>query len=193
MKFSSDVTEWAIARRDDLIAREFDNSLRTVGRDKPLGSLGAYTRWGVVQVACRTLCLPWLWLRQLDYRVLTVSYADASGRWSGMRIYLYHLLALTDLIMKHKNLLETLRWPTDTDGFIERIGVVTVPPSTPLYDLIADAYGDKLNPGRLDVLPGLDRAVLFAAYARLTEEADPAFVFFDQATLDRADQILKSD
>jgi hypothetical protein len=48
--------------------------------------------------------------------------------------------------------------------FVQRTRTTKAIPNTPLYDLIADCYGDKLNPGRTDIFPGVPKQVVLDAF-----------------------------
>jgi hypothetical protein len=119
------------------------NDLRSVGPEKPVGylpvnSLVSYFR-----------STPEVWIQfaiQHHLKVLFASHPKGIAPF----MYLYHPSALETLLKKNAHILEAADWPTDPEEFIRRMTVEYAPIGTPLYDLIADAFGDKDNPCRSD-------------------------------------------
>lgn len=162
------VEGWARARRADLEAREFDNSLR-VGPHKALGQQG---------FSISTLPAYFSFVRTMwQHRAKGVIYeaTHASGRvW----VYVYHRPTLTALLARHANVLSRARWSMQPGAFVASCRRHRICPGGDLYDLIATAYGDTLNPGRTDVLPGVPRATLLATYLDAWGEPDPSWIYF---------------
>jgi len=165
---TGDLLRWALDREFDIRTREFEHSLR-VGPGKPLGSHGFSSGfWGWYHLLTSGR-LPWT--LGSDIRVCTVV---TDRLWVYAR-YEPSLLALLD---RRGAMLDDSGWPRDCLGFVQRTRDELVRPMTPLYDLIADCYGDKLNPGRTDVLPGVPRERLLEAYIQVHFHADPASIYF---------------
>lgn len=163
------VDEWVEARVADVNRREFSNSLLTIGPDKPMGGLGfkgAPLFWRI-----------WMGLRILWHLGRTIGRDAGSVTMPGW-VYMCHMPALQALLDRDREMLEAAGWPILPLDFIQRTRTETVDPKTPLYDLIADAYGDKLNPGRTDVMPGVDPFILLNAFTLATGLPDPAAVYF---------------
>lgn len=59
--------------------------------------------------------------------------------------------SLRELLINNRGVLEEFGWPIDPYDFIEKHRWEDPPFKTKLFDLIADAYADKNNPGRTDV------------------------------------------
>jgi hypothetical protein len=70
-------------------------------------------------------------------------------------LYAFDTKTLEELLEKNRAILNDNRWPTEVNTFIdwcanrERDPAKIVPPKTPLYTLIADAFADYKNPDRL--------------------------------------------
>ncbi|MSR85749.1 hypothetical protein EXS71_04950 [Candidatus Uhrbacteria bacterium] len=61
-------------------------------------------------------------------------------------LFVYHEKSLYDLLKKHEALLTKNHWPTDCERFVRRIATEWVPTTNvELYDLIAEAFGDKFR------------------------------------------------
>ena len=188
---------WAQERHADLQRREFENSLQ-VGPMKPLGC------WGIppgapLQAAYPALRAYWRALvteRGFWHKHIGV---EASQTPTGVWIYLWNRPALADLLNGRLGTLEAAGEPWAEVGrshraamsegvpprrnwalfgFVQATCDAKAPPLTPLYDLIADAYGDKLNPGRTDVFPGVPRERLFQVYLDVNGYPDPAGIHF---------------
>ena len=166
--------EWAHARRADIEGREHAWSLYVSPR-KPMGSLGfPLTVRGV-----------WaLWKEVRARRGPGIGFTPSSRTSGGqMWIYAWHGPALRGMLAQHIATLEAAGWPHDPDGFVQNVSRTPVPPMTPLYDLVATAHGDRLNPGRTDVLPGVPREDLFRTFLAVHGGPDPAFVYWRAAGL----------
>ena len=164
------IDDWVWRRKNDLDSREFSNSLRTVGFHKPLGQLSYPKTWrGFYALLVANF--------SAKLRFLNVAFVDGG---EAMRLYVWHDLALNDLLTRHHGLLTLEHVPLDPVCFIDWIRGNVVPGGTPMYDLIADAYGDKLNPLRSDVLPDVDKGDLFDAYFARWGEPDPVLFYYRQ-------------
>jgi hypothetical protein len=62
-------------------------------------------------------------------------------------LYAYDDQALRDLLMRNRDILAAENWPTEPEAFILKLKT-WIDTKTPLYDIIADAFGDTTNPGR---------------------------------------------
>lgn len=65
-------------------------------------------------------------------------------------LFVWHEASLRHFLNNRKDLLEKERWPKDPHEFVCHVAYKPVAPKTPLFDLIADAFGDKENRGRTD-------------------------------------------
>ena len=59
--------------------------------------------------------------------------------------------ALQAVLDRGRDVLASNHWPGDVEGFVRQVFIELAPARTPLYDLVADAYGDPHNPGRTNV------------------------------------------
>lgn len=66
-------------------------------------------------------------------------------------VYVYDPVSLRDLLNNNKDLLEANGWPTDPNKFVNYVCLITAKSKSALFDLVADAFGDKTNTGRTDV------------------------------------------
>ena len=164
------VIAWAEARRRDVLHREFGRSLLTVGPDKPLGgrrfdSPLALFAWAVRFRLTRRR-------RGLDGFIEPTS----TGAWA----YVWHVGGLIKVLNRHLDAQQDAGWVQEGDtlrDLVQHIRREPVRPKTPLFDMIADAYGDKTGPGRTDVMPGFDPHLLLDAYQLRFGEPDPSEVF----------------
>lgn len=146
-------SEWAVLRWEDIKAREFSRSLNVSAR-KPLGQQGSYT-------VDPRLHMKALWIQVARAPEVKVLHVHFDGRST---YYAYHQAALKSLLWRGKRVLDYEGWSLSPVAFIEQTRRMQVSVQTPLYDLVADAYGDKLNPGRTDVLKGVERKVVLQAF-----------------------------
>ena len=70
-----------------------------------------------------------------------------------MFVYVWHEPSLARLLKANAATLVAAGWPTTPEAFVQHHHRVDAPNRTPLWDLVAAAYGDFTNPGRTDVLP----------------------------------------
>lgn len=171
---SSDLDAWAQARHTDVFARELHHSL-AVGPTKPLGAYGISTQDIHSVKAIKALIKAKLRhpfsVRWMAFDCSTSSgvvRSDPGGPASALRrslhlpdplfIYAWHESSLAALLKQHAGVLLDAGWPTTPEAFIHHHRVHGAPAQTPLWDLVATAYGDRTNPGRTDVLPGVSIA-----------------------------------
>lgn len=117
------------------------NDLRLVGETKPLGNMPVDTLIsygqnpdGMIQEAKNR------GLSALMYQPDHTHYQE---------LVVYDPQALGLLLDHNRALLEKYQWPIDPEGFARKTSTEIIPAGTPLYDLIADAFGDTDNPGRM--------------------------------------------
>lgn len=162
--------EWARLRHADVQRREHANSLN-VSEEKPLG--GVVVPW----FSPVRLKAGWIAIGRGPTVAVVTAPIDAMG-YRSYAIYAYHRAGLQRVLREHADVLRAAGWPTEPVAFIEATRRKRAPVQTRLYDCIADAYGDKLNPGRTDVLPGVERRTLLAAYLDVAGHNDGSMVFF---------------
>jgi hypothetical protein len=171
-----------MARVADVYERELDNSLK-ISTDKPLGSFGfpLSNPWGLIKLAAWAVKESLLGNSKGTEGLLSES-GDTKTLW----VYRWHVAGLLEVLKRHD---ETFRgagcYLQDEDGLSEVVQWIRAHPAipkTPIYDAIADCYGDKLNPGRTDVLPGVDPHQLLDAYQTFSGGVpDPAAIYFTLA------------
>jgi hypothetical protein len=145
------VKEWAARRVADVRSRELEHSLK-VGPDKPLGQRGFRGAWHM-------LCaIAWNWRNMGGTESLIVD-NGGGGYW----LYVWKVDALERVLTKHAKTLITNGWPTDPRLFVQWLRDHIARPGSPLWDAIADCYGDLTNPGRTDILPDVDPMTLLEA------------------------------
>ncbi|OGK18652.1 hypothetical protein A3G67_02220 [Candidatus Roizmanbacteria bacterium RIFCSPLOWO2_12_FULL_40_12] len=131
--------------------------LRRVGPDKPLGylplsfihresGLKAIIR-EMRQKGLKTELFPTVeQVKPMNGRGLALPVLSAN-------LYVYDEKALGEFLLKHKDILRHYKWPTKPDKFLKKVARKTAQSKTELFDLIADAFADYDNPGRLK--PGI--------------------------------------
>ena len=171
------VDTWAAQRILDVAQREFGNSLK-VGPSKPLGSLGFDLTLRGILTLLRWAVATRLQQKRGAYGLL----ADASRTPGKIWVYRWHKATLADLVAHHRASLAAYGCPGgDLTAVVEWIRATPVPPRTPAFDAIADFYGDKLSPGRLDVVTHVSPQALLDAYRFFAGQPDPAQIYFDIA------------
>ena len=161
------IIDWLFARNTDLMAREFERSLATVGGDrKPLGSYSFGLRGEAIAAQARAKA-----------RGLAVTLDKPKGL-NDWWVYAWDREALQALLNANSKVLRSRRWPTGATQFVARMRRKPVKPKTALFDLIADVYGDKTGPGRTDVVPGVDPHHLLEAFMGSFGGPDPHQVYF---------------
>jgi hypothetical protein len=165
--------EWLRFRREDVLAREFGNSLRAVERGrKPMGCLGV----SLGDMAWMALSAKGARLRRRG--ILPVFSRNVQNVRHVGFLYLLHLERMNGLLQKRAKAAEM---PDRVWPFVNAVIRRAYPVQTAAYDLIADAFGDALNPGRTD-FPGTtglyDPVELLRRYSETYHEPDPSEVFF---------------
>lgn len=162
------VQEWVQARIADLDAREGVMSLVTVGPDKPLGSYG-FSSVEEARAAIDAVPLP-----PKEF----VIFPTDTGVWA----YLWDVVALPRLLSRWGGL-----GSSGPREFVEFIRANQVPPFSRPYDFIADAYGDKLNPGRTGTTLAIPK---LKAFKRVTGHVDPSTIYFASAGYKEARRLM---
>lgn len=118
------------------------NDLRKIGNDKPLGYLPLSTlieQCGINPYVMREELI------QNGLKVIILDHNECSI--SSGALFAYSEAALQKLLTDNKEVLLSADWPTEAELFIKYLHTVA-PRNTALFDLIADAFGDRVNPGR---------------------------------------------
>ena len=134
--------------------RESLSDLRTVGPNKPVGYLSVpnidklgstvdQEREIAIQAGLKTK------FYSLGLPVTDLTGIGISLTWGGA-LYVYHQEALKELLEANRDLLKKHHWPTEPDKFINKIAGSDARPKTPFFDLVAKAFADDKNPGRLN-------------------------------------------
>lgn len=182
---------WAVARWDDVLRREHGNSLQNLGFHKPLGSFGVSVEHLMSPGGLVSLWRPLLRpiFRAKVRRDMGVI-ADGKSAPGMLWVYMTHSQSLYELLELRRDVLFEAGWEGDgTHGsfhrsparlmdFIQKTRTTRVLPNTDLYDLIADCYGDKLNPGRTDIFPGVPKQVVldaFRSYHGFPDDVEAAY------------------
>lgn len=130
-------------------SKELLDDLDRVGPDKPIGYLPLSTI-----------------NRCLQNPELLMDAARARGLWAGIfsssevsvssgALCVADLQALSALLQHHQDVLSAAGWPEDPLEFFMKVMKDTAPRKTLLFDLIADAFADTTNSGRLHILRSL--------------------------------------
>lgn len=123
-------------------AHELLDDLRLVGPAKPLGNLPISTIVEDCHVDVTAL------RRELEQKGLkTLQLSQNESSISSGALYAYDEKALSTLLQNHADVLKKAGWPIEPVAFIRNLHVVA-PLESDLFNVIADAYGDKTNPGR---------------------------------------------
>lgn len=171
------LSEWAALRAADLAAREFGHSFR-VGPTKPMGSQRFFARGapgGAELLRLLRMLLPLL--PAILFRRVLIGRVTRSDD-PAVLVYVIHREAFESLRRRHRAIFAEAGWPWPIEAFLVALATRAAPPGTRLFDAIADLYGDRLSPGRTDVLPSVPRGRLLAAARAYTGAEDPAAVFF---------------
>lgn len=113
--------------------------LDAVGPDKPVGYLPVETIESYVGKRLQDV-MAYLQNKGLEVKIFT------GPEWPGFQgsLYVYDKAVLQKLLDENRQILSEAHWPTDADEFVanfkvqEKIG-------TPIYKLIAKAFGDKFS------------------------------------------------
>ncbi len=131
----------------DSIQRDIEsglNDLRSVGPKKPVG----YLPVNMLTTYFGSSISEWFQFATKHRLNVMLTGRDSQGRVPFL--YLYHRDALQALLTQKIDVLQAAGWPSHPEEFIKRMNIEDAKLGTPLYDLIADAFGDKDNPCRSD-------------------------------------------
>lgn len=76
---------------------------------------------------------------------------DGECAYPGGALYVVDQNALEKILEEKRDILASSQWPTTPAEFIQKIATETAPSKTALFDVVADAFADRTNPGRTDV------------------------------------------
>lgn len=130
----------------EVYIREILSDLKDVGPQKPLGYLPIDTLKDICGVDVEGFAET---LRDKDLKTIVLSMKESRVGWNGA-LYAYHEDSLRKLLKEHEELLVKYGWPSEPEAFVRYLNNLA-PPKTLLFDLVADAFNDKHNPGRTDV------------------------------------------
>jgi hypothetical protein len=117
----------------------------TVSAAKPVG----FVQLGTVKVNGRPVDEIVRELEAMDLRAMVFSERECQF-YTGA-LYAFHETALQGVLDRHATTLAAAGWPVTAGDFIRHLASHWAPEKTPLYDAVADAFGDKTNPCRTDV------------------------------------------
>jgi len=89
-------------------------------------------------------------LQLQDRGMMTLILTGDDCSMSGGALYAWDNAALSSLLNINKAVLNKHNWPTDTEGFIRHLAIEWAREKTQVFDIIADAFGNKDHPGRTD-------------------------------------------
>lgn len=115
------------------------NDLKLVGPEKPIGFLPVDTLIKICKIDPERI------KEELEWRGLKTIIMNKreSGVPNGV-LYVYDENSLKLLLDKNRTILENAGWPTNPESFVRHLKNI-VGYGTDLFDLIADAFGDKTN------------------------------------------------
>ncbi len=143
MLLPEEISDAEEARRNYLKSLDKDKLLKdlvNVGPNKPVGYLPIDT---LEELGIDVNGL----VQELEGKSLTVRkqrnsiYPD-----SNICLFVYDFKALKSLLESNKRILDKYNWPSDPDAFVGFLKFIAE--KGELFDLVADAFGDKTNPGR---------------------------------------------
>ena len=147
-------------------AKEVFKDKIQLGHSKPMGNLPNKT---LVQFKTDIPAFSWA-LKQKGLSVL----AARAYEYSCVSLYVYHEPSLKKLLDDNRQTLIDADWPTDCVGFIKKVNIDHVPAKTKLFDLVADAFGDKMNSGRTQP-PTITEIQKYKASRSLLDKANDLF------------------
>jgi len=116
--------------------------LYQVGPEKPLGYLPLDTLTDVCHVNPDELAQE---LRQKGLKTIKLNVEESRIAYHGA-LFAYDENALQQLLDDHRDILEKAGWPSDSEAFVDLLRIrVSNDDNAPLFNLIADAFGDKKN------------------------------------------------
>lgn len=122
------------------------SDLFRVGVEKPL----AYLPLRTVRDICGFEPAFMQGVLERDWHLNTALYSEAECHIASGALYVWHESSLKHLLDQNTATLTEAGWPQEPWEFVNCISSHIAPAGTKLFDLIADAYGDKTNPGRTD-------------------------------------------
>jgi hypothetical protein len=169
---SDNALVWVLARIQQWNNQSGLRSLESVNFEKPLGS------WGFDSKAEASVEIEKAKARGLRTQAYKPTRTDPS--W---RVFVFHEEGLQRVLgggvctlanrRAPRQARAFVRWLTDPKAWRQR----TFPPRTPIFDLIADCYGDTTSPGRSDS-QGNPWELMDALYAH-TGQHDEARLYFE--------------
>lgn len=114
------------------------DSIKKVGPDKPVGYLPVDSITNYCGVDPEDL------ITSSEEKGLKIKIFEGETWPGGKALYVYDKTALQCLLDENKDTLIFEGWPTDADQFVENLDF-QVPIGTPMYKLIAKAFGDKFS------------------------------------------------
>lgn len=124
------------------------DNLRRVGPEKPIGYLPISTLVDICKTDPATIEEE---LRQKGLKTIMLSCEESNIGYAGA-LFVYDEAALGLLLKTKEAILKAANWPTDPESFVRHLKVFAGH-KTDLFDLVADAFGDKINPGRKNSPP----------------------------------------
>ncbi len=86
-------------------------------------------------------------------------------------LYVWDEKSLQDLLTRNKQTLDSAGWPSMPEEFVRKVIQAYAPSGTALFDLIADAFGDKTNRMRSNLtVPSMHKEEYFAQQENILEE-----------------------
>ena len=121
------------------------NDLRKVGPEKPLGYLPLSTLIEICHIDPKTMQEE---LEKKGLKVMILKYGETNV--IGGALFAFDEEALRRFLEEGAAILKKAGWPTNPESFVRHLRM-PAGPKTDLFDLIADVFGDKINPGRRQV------------------------------------------
>ena len=118
------------------------NDVKRVGPEKPLGYVAISDLTDVCKIDPSKL------KKELEQKGLkTILFGQGESIVNGEALYVYDENSLKSLLDNNHTMLVKSGWPTEPESFVRNLNT-PVDQGTDLFDLIADAFGDKTNIGR---------------------------------------------
>lgn len=118
------------------------NDLYQVGPQKPLGYLPIDTLIDICKVNPEHFEQE---LQNKGLKTLKLNVEESRIAYHGA-LFAYDENALQKLLNEHQEILEKAGWPSDSEAFVRNLRIrVSNDDNAPLFNLIADAFGDKKN------------------------------------------------
>jgi len=120
-----------------------ESGIEAVGPTKPLGHYPIPEETG--EEARKKL------IDKYEKRGLKTYLFDSTGRGLYYLLYVFDEESLQELLSRRKKILLEKLWPLKAPDFVRMVAIDQVPSKTKLYTVIAEAFNDENNPGRIDV------------------------------------------